>query len=107
MSISIIHSKRAPRALASVVFACGSISLMPVADQARWLALHVDTHGMPQPANRYLPDMVSRLDVVWAALAVAALIWCVLSWRAEWRTAAFVSSLFTGAALVCLCVSML
>ncbi len=87
------------RAVASSIFACFSILLW-----RSYFHLHNTVLGrlgkhIIEPIREQLAYIQVDLAIAYRGLAVAALVWCILSWRSEARAAAVVSSLFTGLAV--------
>ena len=89
------------RAIASVVFACFSLFLFRVYGQVHWLPTRFSEDGKDM-FHRMLTQVGpirEELGIGYRALAVAALVWCIWSWRTEPRIAALVATLFTAVAM--------
>jgi hypothetical protein len=87
------------RAIASILFACSSLLVWRA-----WGHLHWDVLGrlgslVPVPVREQLLFPESDLAIANHGLAIAALIWCVWSWRKEWWLPSVVATLFTALAL--------
>src|SRR5208282_4369548 len=91
------------RAIASVVFACFSLFVFRVCGQAHWVPSRFskDSDDIFHRVLSQVGPIRDQLDIGYRALAVAALIWCIWSWRTESRTAAIVATAFTALAMCC------
>jgi hypothetical protein len=97
------------RALASIVFACFSLWILRVYSQVHWLPTRFSKDG-EEIFHRMLSQVGPirlQLDIASTVLAVAALVWCVWSWRTEQRIAAVVATAFTALAMFCAVVIMI
>ena len=91
------------RAIASVVFACFSLFLFRVYRQVHWLPSRFskDSDDIFHRVLSQVSPIRDQLDIGYRALAVAALVWCVWSWRTEQRMAALVATVFAALAMFC------
>lgn len=87
------------RAVASIVFACFSLLLWRSYFHLHYTVLGRLREHIIDPTREQLAYTQADLAIAYRGLAIAALVWCVLSWRSEARAAAVVSSLFTGLAV--------
>jgi hypothetical protein len=83
------------KAAASIVFACASIFLVRAHGFVHWRILSRHYGEIPESVRPELFATMSRLVMVAQCLAVAALVWCIWSWRTESRFAAALSTTFT------------
>jgi hypothetical protein len=103
MSDSTAKRQIPARAIASILFACFSLFVFRVYGQVHWLPTHF-SKGDTDIFHRLLSEVGpirDQLDIAYRALAVAAMIWCVWSWRTEPRTAALVATAFAALAMLC------
>jgi hypothetical protein len=91
------------RAIASVLFACFSLWMFRVYGQVHWLPTRFSKDGdeMFHQMLSQVSPIRDQLDLEYRALAVAALVWCIWSWRTEQRVAALVASFFAAVAMFC------
>ena len=89
------------RAIASVVFACFSLFICRVYGQVHWLPSRFlkDNRDIFKQMLTEVGPIRDQLDIGYRALAVAALIWCIWSWRTEHRIAALVATAFAALAM--------
>jgi hypothetical protein len=91
------------RAIASVVFACFSLWMFRVYGEVHWLPMRFSRDG-DEMFHRILSQVGpirDQLDIGYRVLALAALVWCVWSWRTEHRMAAVVATVFAALAVFC------
>jgi hypothetical protein len=82
------------RAIASVVFAVLSLLAFWIYCQLLW-----GTHDHSRDGMAVMGSILVGLETTRRTLAMAALLWCVWSWRKEWWLPSIIATLFTGAAL--------
>jgi hypothetical protein len=87
------------RAVASIVFACFSLLLWRSYFHLRFTVLGRLGSVVIDPIREQLSYTQTDLGIAYRGLAVAALVWCILSWRTEARVPAMISTLFTGLAI--------
>jgi hypothetical protein len=87
------------RAVASVVFGCFSIFTVRIFGHFMWLPVQGGGHISEQAIDAMSPILES-LQIAYKLLAIAALFWCIWSWRTEWWLPAAVATLFTALALL-------
>ena len=88
------------RAIASILFACFSLYVWRAYGHLHWVVLGRLSDFVTEPVREQLSYPEGELAIAYRSLAVAALIWCIWSWRAESRVAAATATLFTGLAMV-------
>jgi hypothetical protein len=86
------------RAIASVIFGCFSIFTLRVFAHLMWLPVQ-GGGPLPEQAIQAMSPILERLQIAYRLLAIAALAWCIWSWRKEWWLPAVVATLFTALAL--------
>ena len=91
------------RAIVSVVFSCFSLYMLRVYGQVHWLPSRFMKDGQ-EVFHRMLSQVGpirDQLDIGCKALAIAAVIWCIWSWRTEHRMAAIIATAFAAFAVIC------
>lgn len=87
------------KAIASTLFAIASLFLWRVYGDLHWGILREHYRELPASVRPELFVILSRLEIVYRSLALAAMVWCIWSWRTERRVFAVTATLFTACAL--------
>lgn len=100
METPVIKREGWARAAGCVVFAGIAFLLVRAHGFLHWQVLSRHYREIPESVRPELFATLSRLVVASHCLALAAVIWCVWSWRRESRLAAVVATVFAGLALL-------
>jgi hypothetical protein len=91
------------RAIATIVLACSSLWMFRIYGQVHWLPnrFSKDSEEMLRRMLSHVGPIRDQIEIGYRVLAVAALVWCIGSWRTEQRVAAVAATVFAALAMLC------